>query len=290
MYRNLIDLTRRTFRLLLVPGLIAALGAGALHSAASAAEPDAAETRAHASLALDPPDWDSAREAFTEAAEAGSPTAMSYLGWMYEEGKGVPQDGARAAEWYARAAKAGAQEFAVKLGWMYLGGQGVDRDRVQAEAWFLSAIDADYAPARVAWASVLIADAQGGRAPDRVFEARELLDDALQQGQVLAAYFLARLYTEGIGDHPVDDDAAARYTRIGAEQGHARMQAWLALMYTEGRGVEANPVSATKWASLSAADGDDLGNRIRLVLEEQLTPEALREARQRAVDWAVARP
>ncbi len=245
------------------------------------------EARAHAAMALDPPDWPLALEAFTEAAEAGSPTAMSYAGWIHEQGHGVPRDGEKAAEWYGQAARAGAHDFAVKLGWMYLGGDGVARDRERAEAWFSRAVDAGHGPGKIAWASVLIADAQGGRNPDRVFEARALLEEALEDGLVLASYFLARLYIEGIGDHPVEDEPAARYTRIGAESGHARMQGWLALMHLEGRGVEQDLVTAAQWANLAAANGDRTGDQVRRVLEEQLSPEELREARERAVDWAL---
>ncbi len=245
------------------------------------------EARAHAAMALDPPDWTLALESFTEAAEAGSPTAMSYAGWIHEQGHGVPRDGEKAAEWYGRASDAGAQDFAVKLGWMYLAGDGVARDREQAKAWFSRAIDAGHAPGKIAWASVLIADAQGGLNPERVFDARTLLEEALDDGLVLAAYFLARLYIEGIGDHPVEDDPAAHYTRIGAQSGDARMQGWLALMYLEGRGLDQDLVSALQWASLAAANGDSTGDQVRLALEEQLTSEELREARERAVDWAL---
>jgi len=245
------------------------------------------ETRAHAAMAMEPPNWMRALEAFIEAAEAGSPTAMSYVGWIYEHGHGVPRDGEKAAEWYARAADAGAQDFAVKLGWMYLAGDGVARNRQQAEAWFSRSVDAGHGPGKLAWASVLIADAQGGKNPERVFEARELLEDALDDGIALASYFLARLYIEGIGDHPVDDEAAAHYTRIGAESGDARMQGWLALMHLEGRGVVQDPVAAGKWANLAAANGDSMGDQIRRLLEATLEPDALQAARRLAVEWAL---
>jgi TPR repeat protein len=245
------------------------------------------EVRAHAAMGLDPPDWPMALEAFTEAAEAGSPTAMSYVGWIHEQGHGVPRDGEMAAEWYGRAAQAGAHDFAVKLGWMYLSGDGVVRDREQAEAWFSHAVEAGHGPGKIAWASVLIADAQGGLNPERVFDARALLEQALEGGLPLASYFLARLYIEGVGDHPVEDEAAAYYTRIGAESGDARMQGWLALMYLEGRGVERDHVAAGKWANLAAANGDPMGDQIRRVLEAELEPDALQDARQLAVEWAL---
>jgi TPR repeat protein len=280
--------------LVLLAGLILA-GCGPATHRDGAERPPAtgtaagAEERAHALMAGDPPDWEGARAAFAEAAAAGSPTAMSYLGWIHEHGHGVPVDGRQAALWYARAAELGAHDLAVKLGWMYLGGEGVPRDRVLAEHWFARAVDAGHSPGRIAWASVLIADAQGGLGVERVHEARGLLELALADGFPLAAFFLARLYIEGIGGHPVDDALAARYTRIGADDGNAQMQGWLALMYAEGRGLEADPVLACMWANLAAAGGDRLGNQIRVMLESELDPIQVAEARQRAVDWAMAR-
>jgi len=252
--------------------------------------PEAAETRAHALLSQDPPDWTGARQAFRRAAEAGSATAMTHLGWIHEEGHGVPRDGERAAHWYSRAAMAGADAFALKVAWMYLAGDGVDRDRERAEHWFGHAIDAQHTPAKTAWASVLISDALGGRAPHRVFEAKGLLEEALDEGQIMAAYFLARLYMEGIGDHPVDDQEAARYARIGADHGHGQMQGWLAFMYQQGQGVNADPVLAAKWANLAAAEGDPLGEQLRRRLDENLDDEDRAAARRLAVEWALGRP
>lgn len=269
--------------------LLGVMAVGTAVAPLHASETHDAETRAHAAMALEPPDWAAAREAFLEAAETGSTTAMSYLGWLYEEGHGVERDAARAAEWYGRAALAGAHDFSVKLGWMYLSGEGVPRDREAAEAWFGRGIEAGHSPARIAWASVLIADALGGKHPDGVFEARELLLAALDDGYTVASFFLARVYIEGIGSQPVDDELAARYTRIGADTGNAQMQGWLAYMYLEGRGVEKDAINAATWANLAASGGDSLGDQIRQSLEESLAPEEIHEARQRAVAWAMSR-
>ncbi|MCC5861948.1 MAG: sel1 repeat family protein [Gammaproteobacteria bacterium] len=251
-------------------------------------EAEAAEARAHAALRATPPDWQAAREGFEIAAAAGSVAAMTQLGWIYEQGHGVPVDGEAAARWYAEAARRGAPEYALKLGWMYLGGQGVAQDVAQAEHWFQTAIEADYAPARLAWASVLIADAQGGVEPARVDEARTLLDAALADGETLATHFLVRLYREGIGGHPIDAARAADYAQIGAAHGHAQVQARLAYMYLEGEGVAQDALTAAKWANLAAAGGDASGDRLRRLLDDVLTEAERREVRARAVAWAVA--
>ncbi len=249
----------------------------------------AAERQAHALMRQEPPQWEAARSAFEEAAESGSPTAMGYLGWLFEEGRGVEPDMTEAARWYARAARAGDGHFALKRAWMSLRGDGVPRDRAQAEAWFEQAIADGHEPARTALASLLIADAQGGRAPERVFEAHTLLQQALAADEPLAAYFLARLYLEGIGGHPIDPQQAAAYTRLGAEQGDARLQGWMAAFHATGRGVEADPVAAAMWATLAAAGGDAAGQQLRPLLEQRLSAPEVAEARRMAVDWALTR-
>lgn len=258
-------------------------------SATMLARVAALEQRAQEQLAQDPPDWTGALSELTEAAYAGSIWAMSLLGWMYEDGEGVAPDVLQSVYWYEQAAQAGALEFALKLAWMYLGGQEVGADREKAEAWFQFAIQRGLVSAQIALASVLIADAMGGVAVERVHEARQWLLSALASGEPLAAFFLTRLYREGIGGHPVDANLAADFARLGAEAGNAQLQGWLAQMHLEGEGVPVDPVEAAMWANLAASGGDAWGNTLRLHLEEILSPEQRQEARERAWRWALER-
>ena len=50
---------------------------------------------------------DAARQGFTPLAEAGDDRAQYWLGMMYYEGKGVPQDDVRAYMWLGLAAEQG---------------------------------------------------------------------------------------------------------------------------------------------------------------------------------------
>lgn len=245
------------------------------------------ENEAHDLMATDPPRWSEARRAFEAAAALGSSQASSYLGWMYENGHGVAVDQTEAVRWYAKVANAGVHEYAVKLGWMYLG-NAVGPDRAVAEGWFRRAIAAEHLPANVALASVLIADALGGKAVERISEARQLLETALAGDERLAAFFLARIYIEGIGGHPRDDDLAAGYARIGADDGHPQMQGWLALMYLRGQGVEVNPMESAFWAALAAAGGDPLGRQLHQAFEGELSADDRKLVLERTFRWAVA--
>jgi uncharacterized protein len=245
------------------------------------------ENKAHQLMEQTPPDWDGARILFERAARNGSLRASTYVGWMYENGHGVTRDHVVAARWYADAADGGVHEFALKLGWMYLGNSQLDPDRERAERWFAKAIDGGHYPANIALASVLIADALGGKGVERVFEARALLEIALEEDHALAAFFLARLYVEGIGGHPVDEDLGATYTRISAEDGQALMQGWLASMYLEGRGVPRDQLEAAFWAALSASGGDQLGQRLHHSLTEALSDDAHSQVMERAMRWRI---
>ena len=69
-------------------------------------------------------------------AENGDASAQNHLGFIYYDGKGVPQDYKEALVWFRKAAENGdtlAQHF---LGMMYLNGQGVIQDDKEAVVWF----------------------------------------------------------------------------------------------------------------------------------------------------------
>ena len=58
-----------------------------------------------------------------------------YLGVMYNEGRGVPQDYAEAAKWYKLAAEQGDALAQYNLGLSYARGEGVTPDPVAAHMW-----------------------------------------------------------------------------------------------------------------------------------------------------------
>ncbi|OOG23145.1 hypothetical protein B1C78_12175 [Thioalkalivibrio denitrificans] len=247
----------------------------------------ALEETARAHLDREIPDLEQAALWLHAAAEAGSGSAMAHLAYFYQQGYGVARQGDRAVYWYERAVAAGELQHTLSLGWAYLRGEPVARDRERAEDWFRQGIEAGFHPARIALASVLIADALGGLSPERALEAEELLINALPREPVLASYFLARLYLEGIGHVPHDPARGLHFTRLGAERGDVRLQGWLGRMYANGEGLEPDLSEAVKWANLSAAGGDPYGKRLRLQLEAGLSPEVVEEGRRRAVEWAI---
>ena len=73
---------------------------------------------------------------YRRAAEQGHEAAQFNLGCMYAEGQGVPQDDVEAAYWYRQAAEQGDAEAQYKLGDLYDDGRGVPQDYIQAHKWF----------------------------------------------------------------------------------------------------------------------------------------------------------
>jgi TPR repeat protein len=74
-------------------------------------------------------------ERVIRAAKKGDIKAQAYLGWMYANGRGVPQHYHLAATWYLRAAEQGHGGAQFALGLLYNKGQGVSQDFVLAYMW-----------------------------------------------------------------------------------------------------------------------------------------------------------
>jgi TPR repeat protein len=79
-------------------------------------------------------------------AEQGNPEAQALLGFMYEFGRGVPQNQVVAVHWYTCAAEQGSPSGQYHLGLMYDKGHGVPRSAVLAYMW-LSLAAANAPPA-----------------------------------------------------------------------------------------------------------------------------------------------
>jgi hypothetical protein len=80
-------------------------------------------------------DFGRASSIFIPLAERGDPIAQVYLGFMFETGRGVPQDYSEAAMWYRRSAEQGNGTAQYSLGMLYDKGFGVPRDFVEAHRW-----------------------------------------------------------------------------------------------------------------------------------------------------------
>jgi TPR repeat protein len=108
-------------------------------------------------------------------------------------------------------------------------------------------------------------------------------------GLILAAQILGSL---GVLAGPWEDGMAAynrgdympaiRLFRPLAEQGNARAQHLIGLMYHRGEGVARNSVRAFAWFSLAAAHGDRKAKAKLRDISQTMTPEEISQARDMA--------
>ena len=109
-------------------------------------------------------------EQLRQAAEQGHTFAQYFLGVMYANGKGVPQDYLEAEKWFRKAAEQGQASAQFNLGRMYYEGKGVPEDYVKAYAW------------------INLAASQGNK---EAVEGKNTLKSEMTAGQVAEAQKLA---------------------------------------------------------------------------------------------------
>src|SRR5437762_2908001 len=73
-------------------------------------------------------DYAAALRLWQPMAEQGNAFAQYSLGWMYSNGKGVPQNYTQAVKWLRLAAGNGDANGQYNLGLMYANGRGVPKD------------------------------------------------------------------------------------------------------------------------------------------------------------------
>ena len=86
-------------------------------------------------------DYATAIKECSPLAKEGDSKAQFYLGFMYANGKGVPQDYQEAARWYRLAVEQGQVDAEGRLGTRYETGQGVPQDYKEAARLYRLAAD-----------------------------------------------------------------------------------------------------------------------------------------------------
>jgi TPR repeat protein len=99
--------------------------------------------------AYDQNDYATAYREWLPLAEQGNAGAQFNLGWMYYQGKGVPEDRPEAAKWYRLAAEQGNAGAQFNVGRMYDNGEGVPLDYAEAVKRFRLAAKQGNAAAQV---------------------------------------------------------------------------------------------------------------------------------------------
>jgi TPR repeat protein len=148
-------------------------------------------------------------------AEQGQVWAQKNLGWMYQNGKGVPKLVMEAVMWYRKAAEQGDAWAQNNLGSMYDTGRGVPLDKEEAVVWYRK---------------------------------------SAEQGNAWAQYSLGRMYQNGTAVSQ-DAKEWVTWIRKAAEQGLADAQMYLGDIYYTGRGLLQDYSEAERWWQMAAAQG-----------------------------------
>ena len=102
-----------------------------------------------------------------------------------------------------------------------------------------------------------------------------------RQGDLVAQYTLGQMYEKGHGVLQ-DKRMAIKFFRSTAEQGFPRGQTHLGLMYLKGWGVIKDPIYAHMWLNIGASNGNELGMKIRDLIEPNMTGSDISTARKLA--------
>jgi len=140
-------------------------------------------------------------------AEQGNAAAQTALGWLYEQGHGVPQDYVAARGWYLKAAANDDPQSEFNLGVLYARGRGVPKDYAEAGKWFQRAADHGDAAAQfnlgVMYAhglgvsqdyvlALMWFDLSAGQGEEGAAEARDEAAARMAPSEIAAAERLAR--------------------------------------------------------------------------------------------------
>ena len=142
-----------------------------------------------------------------------------------------------------------------------------------------------------AWADMGADPAQRGNYADGV-EAYNRADYATafreirplaEQGDAKAQFTLGVMYDNGKGV-PENDAEAVKWFRKAAEQGNASAQSTLGIMYVLGIGVPEDYVKAHMWFSLAKAEGHEGAAKSLDLVKKQMNTDQTSEAQKLAAE------
>ncbi len=100
---------------------------------------------------------------------------------------------------------------------------------------------------------------------------------------------LALKYYDGLGVAQ-DYAGAVKWFRLAAEQGDAKAQSNLGVIYAKGEGVAQDYVLAQMWFNLAAAQGDESAVKNQEMATKLMTPAQVAEAQRLAREWMAKHP
>ena len=207
---------------------------------------------------------------YEKAMEKGSQGAITNLGWMYENGKGVTQDYEKAIELYKKAADAGEDYAMNNLGWIYeYGKDGQEVNLEEALKWYKLAAEKNHDGAQESVERVLQSiydlagnykDGKNGVEKDekeaiqyyKLVAEEDWAGDDMIRG---ACFYLGWIMQ--VNDTEEDDTEAVSWYEKAIEKGSVMAMNNLGNMYRNGKGVSQDDEKAMELYKQAADDGED---------------------------------
>ncbi len=186
-----------------------------------------------------------ARDLYERFAKQGDLSAQLKLGYMYEQGIGIPQDYHQAQTWYTAAAEKGSNKAQYLLGRLYqLGYLGTSPDYKLARQWYALA-QTHYAPAAVAYGFI------DEMVDDDYVHALNEYQLAADLGDPVAAYDLGLMYEKGKNQW-VDLAKAKELYLQAAQGGVVKAMVSLGILYAMDHHYD----EALSWLNKAVAKDD----------------------------------
>ena len=236
-------------------------------------------------LAYDYKQYPTALSEFEPMVQEGDPVAAYYLGKMYQNGWGVPQNAVQAYSYFKMADSLHYFPAAAELGKMLLNGvDQIPADKNTALLLLKKAAHAGVADASYELGKIY---AEGEFVPADLNYAYGFYLMAALAGHMKGQYALSKLYMDGRGV-PQDYVNGLKWMSRSAHQGYVLAQTDLADIYMTNKRLK-SAANAYSWYSIIAAyNMDSIGQKAverRDVLQEELNTKVLEERQQKIRDW-----
>lgn len=205
-----------------------------------------------------PKDNVKAFEMYQNAAELGDMVGQHNVACMYDEGSGVEKNYAEALKWYTKAAEQDYPFSQINLGVMYERGHGVKQDYKKAFEWHMRAAE-NPKPDMQAFYNIATYYENGTGVKQDFKKAFEWYQRAANGNAIYALDAMGQFYRDGKG---VEKDYAKALELFldAAGDGYSSAAAHAAQMYAEGLGTRRNMAQAEKFYRKAAEGGSMEGS------------------------------
>ncbi|MBR7002657.1 MAG: sel1 repeat family protein [Neisseriaceae bacterium] len=188
-------------------------------------------------------DYTQAAQLFEKSCNGGAVQGCHALGFLYLNGKGVPQNYSKAAELFEQACNGGIAKGCNNLGLLYRKGQGVQQDNVQAAQLWEKACNGGSISGCVSLGSSY---AEGKGVKQNYSQAVKLFEKACNNNVTEGCFDIGLLYYNGQGVKK-DHTQAAKLFEKACNGGAAPGCFNLGMLYGNGQGVKKNLSTAKKY-------------------------------------------